>query len=66
MTLAGMTPKGEPSVRVQRCTFDAGSVYVKFHGGMAWLYNMFGGKISHAVKSALNDQVRTNYSNLAL
>ena len=66
MTLTGMTSKGEPSVRVQRCTFDAGSVDVKFHGGTSWLINLFHKKISGAIESALNDQVRINCSKLVL
>ena len=53
----GVDSTGRPKIGSKGCSCDIGSVHVKFHGGAAWIYNLFKGLVEKAIKKQLNNQL---------
>ncbi|XP_041375654.1 uncharacterized protein LOC121388412 [Gigantopelta aegis] len=47
---------GRPAISGSGCTSSIGNVNIKFHGGAAWLYNLFRGMIANKIKDALQSK----------
>ena len=52
----GRDSKGVPTIRTTGCSSDL-DVDVDFHGGKAWIYNMFASKLESKLKSSLQGKV---------
>lgn len=53
----GMDTTGRPSIKAGPCSSDIGSLSLKFHGGMSWIYNLLRGIFEHKIKDVLNDKM---------
>ncbi len=57
---AGVTPSsGQATMSVVSCASHIGDLSVKFHGGTAWILNLFKGKIEDKIRHALEPKVRS-------
>ncbi|XP_033626125.1 bactericidal permeability-increasing protein-like [Asterias rubens] len=54
----GVDNSGRPTISMttQDCSFNAGNVRIKLHGGASWLYNLFSKDIAGVLKSSINQQ----------
>ncbi|CAG2229516.1 LBP [Mytilus edulis] len=50
---------GRPKIASSGCSCGIGSLDVHFHGGAAWIYNLFKGVVEDALKKQLNGQLCT-------
>ncbi|XP_052062863.1 lipopolysaccharide-binding protein-like [Mytilus californianus] len=48
---AGVDANGRPTIKSAQCACNSGHVQFKFHGGRAWIYNTFAGKVSKAISN---------------
>lgn len=53
----GVDGNGKPSIRPGQCSCSIHKVDVKFHGGRAFIYNLFRGKVGSVVKGQLQNQL---------
>lgn len=53
----GVDGTGRPKIASSGCSCGIGSLDVHFHGGAAWIYNLFKGVVEDALKKQLNGQV---------
>lgn len=49
----GMDSKGRPTISSRSCSCSVRSTGIKFHGGRAWIYNLFRGKVAKSLKSSI-------------
>lgn len=45
-----MDGSGRPTIKAVGCSCNVGSADIKFHGGAAWIYNLFSGKLEDKLK----------------
>ncbi|XP_071176830.1 bactericidal permeability-increasing protein-like [Mytilus edulis] len=55
----GVDGTGRPKIASSGCSCGIGSLDVHFHGGAAWIYNLFKGVVEDALKKQLNGQLCT-------
>ncbi|XP_052061803.1 bactericidal permeability-increasing protein-like [Mytilus californianus] len=55
----GVDGTGRPKIASSGCSCSIGSLGVHFHGGAAWIYNLFKGVVEDALKKQLNGQLCT-------
>nr|ARV86003.1 bactericidal/permeability-increasing protein 2 [Sinohyriopsis cumingii] len=60
----GVDSGGRPSVAASGCNCDISSVDITFHGGMAWLYNLFTSLIEPSVRDSLKGTVCSSVTSL--
>nr|ACQ72916.1 bactericidal permeability increasing protein [Crassostrea gigas] len=46
----GMDGTGRPTMKAVGCSCNVGSADIKFHGGAAWIYNLFSGQLENKLK----------------
>ncbi|XP_022338352.2 bactericidal permeability-increasing protein-like isoform X1 [Crassostrea virginica] len=47
----GMDSSGRPTMQAVGCSCSVGSASIKFHGGAAWIYNLFSGVLEGKLKN---------------
>ncbi|XP_053402306.1 lipopolysaccharide-binding protein-like [Mercenaria mercenaria] len=55
----GNDVNGRPTIAARSCSSNVADVSFKFHGGMAWLYNLFRSKVEGVIKDTLKKQMCT-------
>lgn len=45
-----MDGTGRPTMKAVGCSCNVGSADIKFHGGAAWIYNLFSGQLENKLK----------------
>ncbi|KAK3597547.1 hypothetical protein CHS0354_018144 [Potamilus streckersoni] len=55
--ILGVDVNGRPTIAASGCSCGISSVNIKFHGGWAWLYNLFSGKLEDTVKKTLKNKI---------
>ncbi|KAL3859700.1 hypothetical protein ACJMK2_009905 [Sinanodonta woodiana] len=53
----GVDVNGLPTIYASGCSCGVSRVNIKFHGGWAWLYNLFSGKLEDVVKKTLKNKI---------
>ncbi|XP_062619259.1 lipopolysaccharide-binding protein-like [Saccostrea cucullata] len=51
--IIGMDSSGRPTISSSSCSCSVQSTSIKFHGGRAWIYNLFRGKVAKTLKSSI-------------
>ena len=46
-----MDSSGRPTMQAVGCSCSVGSASIKFHGGAAWIYNLFSGVVEGKLKN---------------
>ncbi|CAG2222669.1 LBP [Mytilus edulis] len=54
----GVDGNGRPTIKSAQCACNSGHVKFKFHGGRAWIYNTFAGKVSKAISNQFQKKVK--------
>lgn len=52
----GMDSMGRPTISSSTCSCSVRSTGIKFHGGRAWIYNLFRGKVAKKLKSSIEGE----------
>ncbi|VDH92044.1 lipopolysaccharide-binding protein [Mytilus galloprovincialis] len=53
----GVDGSGKPKIKAGKCSCDSGPVKVKFRGGLAWIYNLFSGKVGKIIASQFQSKM---------
>ncbi|CAG2186439.1 LBP [Mytilus edulis] len=53
----GVDGSGKPTIKAGKCSCDSGPVKVKFRGGLAWIYNLFSGKVGKIIASQFQSKM---------
>lgn len=51
-----MDSMGRPTISSSTCFCSVRSTGIKFHGGRAWIYNLFRGKVAKKLKSSIEGE----------
>lgn len=51
-----MDSMGRPTISSSTCSCSVRSTGIKFHGGRAWIYNLFRGKVAKKLKSSIEGE----------
>lgn len=54
--MIGMDSAGRPTISSRSCSCSVRSTGIKFHGGRAWIYNLFRGKVAKKLKSSIEGE----------
>ena len=57
----GIDKNGHPSIASSGCSDSIGDVHVDFHGGIAFILNLFRGTVERDLKGMLQPKVRWPY-----
>lgn len=51
-----MDSMGRPTISSSTCSCSVRSTGIKFHGGRAWIYNLFRRKVAKKLKSSIEGE----------